>query len=185
MVKSMIAQPVELKYFDQVQVIGATAVGNIYNQSDITRGSDVTQRVGNQVTIKSVDLRCSAKLSPNVDYAAIRFLLLVDKQGYNTPTVADVLEPAQLNTTYTDIIPYHWDYRKRFKILHDEVIQLVKYSTAYSYRHVVDKLNLTSYNIGASTTFSNQIYILIIGAETNILNLSTFQWFCRIEYTDE
>lgn len=107
MVKSMIAQPVELKYFDQVQVIGATAVGNIYNQSDITRGSDVTQRVGNQVTIKSVDLRCSAKLSPNVDYAAIRFLLLVDKQGYNTPTVADVLEPAQLNTTYTDIIPYH------------------------------------------------------------------------------
>jgi len=181
----MIAQPVETKYFDQVQVLGATAVGNIYNQTDITRGAEVTQRVGNQVMIKSIDLRCSASISANVDKAAIRFLLLVDKQGYNTPTVADVLEPAQLNTTYTDIIPYHWDYMDRFKILHDEVLQLVKYSTGYINKHVHIKLNLKCHNIGASTTFANHVYILIIGSETNILNLSTFQWFCRTEYTDE
>ena len=176
----------EHKYFDQIQVLAAVSAGNLYCQSDITRGDEVTQRIGNQVMLKNMDFRCSASINSSVDKAMIRFILFVDRQGYNAPVVADVLEPANLGTAYTDLVPYHWDYRKRFSILHDEVIPLNKYSSnAYTYRRVKKNLNLQSYNIGASTTFANQVYILIIGSELNVLNLSTFQWSMRIEYTDD
>jgi len=185
LVKSIVNQSVEHKYFDQIIVLNAVQTGNIYNISDITRGDEVTQRIGNQVTLKQLDFRCSASINTNVDKAMVRFLLLVDKQGYNAPTVADVIEPANLGTPYTDILMYHWDYRRRFKILHDEVIPLNKNgSNGYSARHITLKLNLESMNIGASTTFTNQIYLIVLGSETNVLDLSTFQWMSRITFTD-
>ena len=83
MVKSIIAQPVEHKYFDQSLQFGAVVAGNIYCISDITRGDQVTQRIGNQVTLRLLDFRASFSINPNVDKAMIRYLIVVDKQGFN------------------------------------------------------------------------------------------------------
>lgn len=186
MVKSMISQPVEHKYFDQSLAFGAVVGGNIYNISDITRGDQVTQRIGNQVMLKKIDFRASFSINVNVDKAMIRYLLLVDKQGYNAPGVTDVLQSGLVGTTYTDICPYEWDYRRRFKILHDEVVPLNKNgSNGYTFRQLNMKLNLESTYIGASTTFTNQVYLIVIGSETNILDISNFQYHSRIEFTDE
>jgi hypothetical protein len=186
MVKSMISQPVEHKYFDQSLALGAVVNGNIYNISDITRGDQVTQRIGNQVTLKKIDFRASFSININVDKAMIRYLLLVDKQGYNAPSVTDVLQSGLVGTTYTDICPYEWDYRRRFKVLHDEVVAMNKNgSNGYTFRQLSIKLNLESTYIGASTTFTNQIYLIVIGSETNILDISNFQYHSRIEFTDD
>lgn len=186
MVKSMMSQPVEHKYFDQSLALGAVVTGNIYNISDITRGDQVTQRIGNQVTLKKIDFRASFSINLNVDKAMIRFLLFVDKQGYNAPSVTDVLQSGLVGTTYTDICPYEWDYRRRFKVLHDEVVALNKNaSNGYTFRQLCLKLNLESTYIGASTTFTNQIYLIVIGSETNILDISSFQFHSRIEFTDD
>lgn len=186
MVKSMISQPVEHKYFDQSLALGAVVNGNIYNISDITRGDQVTQRIGNQVTLKKIDFRASFSINTNVDKAMIRYLLLVDKQGYNAPSVTDVLQSGLVGTTYTDISPYEWDYRRRFKVLHDEVVAMNKNgSNGYTFRQLSVKLNLESTYIGASTTFTNQIYLIVIGSETNILDISNFQYHSRIEFTDD
>ena len=186
MVKSMISQPVEHKYFDQSLALGAVVGGNIYNISDITRGDQVTQRIGNQVMLKKIDFRASFSINVNVDKAMIRYLLLVDKQGYNAPSVTNVLQSGLVGTTYTDICPYEWDYRRRFKILHDEVVPLNKNgSNGYTFRQLNMKLNLESTYIGASTTFTNQVYLIVIGSETNILDISNFQYHSRIEFTDE
>lgn len=186
MVRSMITQPVEHKYFDQSLQFGAVVAGNIYCISDITRGDQVTQRIGNQVTLKKLDFRASFSINPNVDKAMIRYLLLVDKQGFNAPIVTNVLQSGLVGTTYTDICPYEWDYRKRFKILHDEVVPLNKNgSNGYSFRHLNLKLDLESMHIGASTTFTNQIYLIVIGSETNILDISSFQYHSRLEFTDD
>lgn len=186
MVKSMISQPVEHKYFDQSLALGAVVNGNIYNISDITRGDQVTQRIGNQVTLKKIDFRASFSISTNVDKAMIRYLILVDKQGYNAPSVTDVLQSGLVGTTYTDICPYEWDYRRRFKVLHDEVVAMNKNgSNGYTFRQFSIKLNLESTYIGASTTFTNQIYLIVIGSEINILDISNFQYHSRIEFTDD
>lgn len=186
LVKSMVSQPVEHKYFDQSLQIGAVVAGNIYCISDLTRGTDVTQRIGNQATLKSLDFRASFSINSLVDKAMIRYILFVDKQGYNAPTVIDVLQAGLVGTSYTDIAPYEWNYRKRFKILHDEVVALNKNgSNGYSFRSMRKDLNLTATYIGASSTFTNQVYLIAIGSETNILAISSFQYHSRIEFTDE
>lgn len=185
-VKSLQTKSVENKYFDQSLSSGVTAVGLLYNISDITRGTDVTQRVGNQVTLKSIEFRLSFSLNSNVTKAAVRFLVVLDKQGYNAPVVSDILEPGLINTTYTDIAPYHWDYRKRFDVKKDEVVSLTKGGPQeYTTRHFVMPLNLQSQHIGASTTFKNQLYLLVIGSELNIANISSFQYHSRLIFTDE
>lgn len=177
---------IEPKYFDQTIANNPTTSGNIANISDITRGNDVTQRVGNEVFLKTIEFRISASLNTNVTKAAIRYIVMVDKMGYNAPVPSDVLETALLGTVYTDISPYVWDYRKRFTILKDEVLSLTKGGpNEYVTRHFTLRLGFNSYNIGAGTTFKNQIYILIVGAETNVLNLSTFQYNSRLIFTDE
>ena len=105
--------------------------------------------------------------------------------GYNAPVASDVLETALLGTVYTDVSPYFWDHHKWFTILSDEVLSLTKGGpNEYVARHF-SQLNVHSYDIGAATTFKNQIYILIVGAETNVLNLSTFQYNSRLVFTDE
>lgn len=186
MVKSMVNKPAELKYFDQSLSFGAVVAGNIINISDVTRGTDVTQRIGNEIFLKEIQFRMSFSISPNVDKAAIRYIVLVDLQGYNAPVVTDVLEAGLVGTTYTDIAPYHWDYRKRFRILTDKVMNLVKYSEhGYIQKRFTLPLNIKSYNIGAGTTFKNQIYLLVIGSETNVLNISNFQYHSRLIFTDE
>lgn len=182
----MIAAPAELKYFDQSLALGAVVAGNIYNISDITRGTEVTQRVGNEVLLKSVKVRMSFSINPNVDKAMIRYIYLLDTMGANAPVVTDVLEAGLVGSTYTDIAPYYWDYRKRFRILRDEVVAMNKYSSnAYSHREFELSLNVKSYNIGASTTFKNHLYLLLIGSETNVLNISNVQYHTRVIFTDE
>lgn len=188
-VKSLVKgmqKKVELKYFDQTIAVNPVTAGGITNVSDITRGDEVTQRVGNQVFLKLIEFRLSASLNTNVTKASIRYIILVDKMGYNAPTPSDVLESGLLGTVYTDVSPYVWDYRKRFTILRDEVLSLTRGGpNEYLTRHLTLKLGFNSFHIGASTTFKNQIYILIVGAETNVLNLSTFQYNSRLVFTDE
>lgn len=186
MVKSMISKPVEHKYFDQSLQIGAVVAGNLFNISDITRGDQVTQRIGNQVTLKVLNFRASFSINSLVDKAVIRYLIIHDKQGMNAPVVTDILQAGLVGTSYTDICPYEWDYRKRFRVLHDEVVPLNKNaSNGYSFRMFKLQLNINSQHIGASTTFQNQIYLLVIGAETNVLAISSFQYHSRLEFTDE
>lgn len=184
-VRSMVKTPEE-KYFDQIQVINPITAGNLTCISDITRGVEVTQRVGNEVSLKYMDVRISASLNANITKAAIRYIIFVDTMGVNAPGPADILEIGLLGTVYTDISPYNWDYRKRFRIKRDEVLSLTKGGTnEYLAKHFRIPLNIKGYNIGAGTTFKNAVYIMMVGAETNVLNLSTFQYGIRLVYTDE
>jgi len=186
MVKSMIAKPVETKYFDQSQAQGAVNAGTITCVTDITRGTDVTQRIGNEVMLKEMQVRMSFTINANVNTSVIRYVFAVDTMGVNAPSVGDVLESGLLSTGYTDIAPYYWDYRRRFKILHDDSVGLCKYANnAYLFKHFTLPLGFRSSNIGASTTFKNHVYLIIVGAEANVLNISNVQYHLRTLFTDE
>lgn len=183
--KSM-SKPVELKYFDQTIAINPVTTATLHNISDITRGDQVTQRIGNEVFLKNIEFRASALLSPNTTNGTIRYFVFVDTMGYNAPVASDLLESALLGTNYTDISPMNWDYRKRFIIKKDEVISLTKGGpNEYWFKSFTIPLNVKSFHIGAATTFKNQVYILIVGTETNVLNLSTFKYNSRLVFTDE
>jgi len=104
----MIARPAETKYFDQYQIsTGVTAAGTITNISDITRGNEVTQRVGNQVSLKEIFFRVGMYIHASATQTAVRVIVLLDTMGTNAPVVADVLEAAFLGSVYSEVAPYY------------------------------------------------------------------------------
>lgn len=176
---------VETKYFDQYSAGSLPVTGIIPCLTDITRGTDVIQRIGNQVTLKHMRFQLTTTIHPNGINAYMRVLLVLDKQGYNTPTIADVLEPLGLSSPFTAIIPTRWDYRKRFKILFDEKILLTQAAFTAGATEVRLPLNIVSQNIGASTTFTNQIYLILLTTEQNVLALPGYYFWSRVEFTDD
>jgi len=187
LVKSIVNQPVERKYFDQSLSGGITCTGGMTNISDVTRGVEVTQRIGNQITLKELQMRLYFDLNPNVETTAIRYLIVLDKQGYNAPVISDVLESGLLGGSYTSICPLYWDYMRRFRVLRDEVVTLVKGGSNQCVQRnfTINLKGIKSYHIGASTTFANQIYLVQVGNETNVLDISTMMYHSRLIYTDE
>jgi len=177
----------ETKYFDQFSSASLPATGVIACITDITRGTDVIQRIGNQVTFTRLDLRIYVKISSvaAVTSQAIRCLLVLDTMGVNAPIVSDVLDAGFLGSTYTQVAPYYWDYRKRFKILYDQVYALNEASNQSEHHVKHMPLKVVSQNIGASTTFKNQVYILLFSNETNVLQLPTFWWTSRVYFKDD
>lgn len=184
-VVNILKQGVEKKYFDQYASSTLTNAGYIACITDVTRGTDVTQRVGNQITFTGLDLRLYTKIAVGIDAQTVRVLLVLDTFGTNAPNFTDILESAFIGSTYTQNAPYYWDYRKRFRILHDHVHALNENSNQSEnvFRHI--KMNIVSQNIGASTTFKNQIYILLVSNESNLLALPVYWYTTRLYFTDE
>jgi hypothetical protein len=177
----------ETKYFDQFSSANLPATGVIACLSDVTRGTDVTQRIGNQITFTRIDLRIYVKISTaaGVQAQAIRCLLVLDTMGANAPIVADILDAGFLGSTYTQSAPYYWDYRKRFRILYDQVFALNDASNQSENHFKAIPLKVVSQNIGAATTFKNQIYIVLVSNEPNVLQLPTFWYTTRLYFRDE
>jgi len=184
MIKSM--SPCEIKAFDQTYALNPTHTASLQNLSDITRGVEVNQRVGNEVFLKHAEFRMNFTLNTEyVAYTSIRYIIFIDTMGVNAPVPADLLELGLLGTEYAVISPIYWEYRKRFVIKRDEVVNL---NSGHNQEQALTfniPLNLRSYNIGSATTFKNQLYILVVGNESNSAHLSTLIYNCRLQFTDE
>lgn len=181
----MMVKDVEMKYFDQYSSGSIPVAGSITNITDITRGVEVTQRVSNQVTLKHLSFRLTTNIHPSAINSYTRAILVLDKMGMNAPTIAEVLEPLYLSSPFTAVAPYQWDYRKRFKILYDQKVLLTQAAFTAASLGTDLSMNVQSYNIGASTTFKNHVYLIILSTEQNILALPGFYWQTRVTYTDE
>jgi len=184
-VKAVLKKEVEVKYFDQYSAGSIPVAGTITNISDITRGNDVTQRVANQVTLKHLTLRLTTNIHPSATNSFTRVLVVRDKQGMNAPLIADILEATYLSSAFVAVAPPYWDYRLRFKILYDEKLLLTQAAQTANCLTAEIPLNFPSQHIGASTTFINQIYLIVLSTEQNVLALSGHYWQSRIQFTDE
>lgn len=184
-VRSMIDKQSELKYFDQYGNGTVSYSGSIVLISDLTRGTDVTQRIGNEVTIKNVNVKAMFNIHPSEPSVFTRLLLVLDKQGMNLPSVSEILEPIAINTPLAPTAYVTWDYRKRFSILGDKVVLMTQNAFQNQWIEFNVKLNVKCYNIGASTTFKNHVHLIWISNEGNLLTLPGVYWNTRITFSDE
>lgn len=181
----MMTQQVEIKYFDQFSAGSIPVAGTLTNISDITKGTDVTQRIGNQVTLKHLHVSLTANIHPSAVNAYIRMLVVKDKMGTNAPIMADILDAGYLASPFCSIAPTYWDYRKRFQILYDQKALLTQQAFTACALTADLELNFESQHIGASTTFKNQLYLIILSTEQNVLTLPGHYWQSRLTFTDE
>jgi hypothetical protein len=174
----------ENKHFDVNLSQNCTSSGTLNLVSAITQGVDDTQRLGNTLYLKTLFLTTKLVLSSNSTHDEIRLIVLIDRQGYNTPAIFDIVEPALMGTSLSTISQYNHYYMSRFKILYDKTLKLSSgFSENLIWRRTIP-LRVASHYIGATTTFKNQIYVLHFSGQSNILAYPNISIGTRIIYTD-
>lgn len=175
-------QKLEYKYTDTTVTQFATQAGQLSGLDYPSNGTGPSQRVGNEITVKSVEVRYHVSLN-GATANAVRLMLLVDLQGYNSPAVTDILTPANVGSAFCPISTFHYPYRKRFRILWETLFVLY---TAYPEQVSRVKLpvSLTSAFVGAST-FVNQLYWLVCSDESNAANYPVVNACLRVVYSDQ
>jgi len=179
-----VARKPENKHFDVNISQSSATTGTLTLLSAVGQGVDDTQRVGNTLYLRTLFLVTQIGLNLAATSQSIRLIILIDKQGYNAPSVGDVIEPALLGGGLAPISQYNHYYMSRFKILYDKTL---KVSTGYGENLIWKRtipLRVNSHYIGTSTTFKNQIYILHFSNETNNLQLPLLNASARIIYND-
>lgn len=174
-------QKIEYKYTDTTVTQFATVNGQLSGLDYPPNGTGPSERIGNEITVKSVEVRYHAALNGSTA-SAVRLMLLVDLQGYNSPAVTDILAPANVGSVFCPISTFNYVYRKRFRILWETLFTIY---TAYPEHVGRIKLpvSLTSAFVGAST-FVNQMYWLVCSDESNPTNYPVVNACLRVLYSD-
>lgn len=177
--------PAETKYYDFNITQGPMWTGLLNILSNIPAGNLEGERIGNSAFLKGMYANFIINKNPAlIGTQNIRVILFIDKQGYNTPVITDVLEPALLGTVNAPLALYNKNYLNRFTILYDKIVTVndSKTETVILKRYI--RLRKKAHYIGLGTSFSNQVYLLHISSEGNILQLPTVSASFRTIYTD-
>lgn len=174
----------ENKHYDVNLSQTIVATGTLTLLSNIGQGVDDTQRLGNTLHLRSLYLNVIVNQASTSFSDTFRILIVRDRQNYNTPAVADILEPGVLGGGLAPIAQYNHYYMSRFKILYDKTFHLSQGGgEVFSMKRWIP-IFCDSHYIGASTVFKNQIYLLHVGNNTNILQSPTINTCARIIYQD-
>lgn len=193
-VKKIIGSRIEVKYFDQTSQYGQIDRASICNPlSHIVQGVGNTQRVGAQVTYKSLDLRITAYYNGGIVGSANHVLRIfvfkwLDDDGVNVPTQASVLQYAGAIGDYRNIVsPVNWESwrQKDIVVLYDRAFSIGEGSSLLAF-HKKIKVRGTANFTAAALTGTGNIYMLLCaddatGAHTPDLQV---QWWSRITFTD-
>jgi len=176
----------ELKYFEQYAAGPISIAGNIVNISDITQGTDVTQRIGQQVKFSHCELKFHLTIAGAATPEINRVMLVMDMQGYNAPVIGDIVEPLFAATAWMPIATLNWNYKRRFQVLFDRAFAMNNAATPNVVCEKRVRLGGKVANyIGASTTFKNQIYLLFMTSESNVLALPNYYFTFRLYFHDD
>jgi len=174
----------ENKHYDTFGTVTITQNGTLSLLSGVTsQGVQDVQRIGDSIYASSIFIKLSFITNPSASYDNIRIIFLKDLQGYNAPSVVDILEVGTLGSGFAPFSQYNHYLMSRFKIISDRIYNLntgYKKSMALSkYVSVKSKIQF----IGGST-FKNQIYMLLVGDNSNVLQLPICNFVARIIYND-
>lgn len=177
--------PSEIKHMDYNISQNSPQTGGLTLFSNVSQGTDVVQRVGNKLYLVSINVRMRIKLHPSsTSPTSVRLILVLDKQGYNSPVASDILENSTLGTGLATMSQYNSYYQNRFSILMDSVLTVDDDDRVKMVNKTI-QLHKTSFYIGSGTTFSNQVWLLHLSDESNALHLPYVEGSNRLYFTDD
>lgn len=153
----------ESKYWDTATSASIDFSGTVYDLSAVTQGVADTNRIGDQLFPKSLELRMSMVAGDSTNL--IRMLIIRYKMDTSItggpPPTANVLQ--YTSATHTPLSPVHHDLRKTFDIIHDELFCLVQ--NASNGQMIVNRV----FNLGrvpinfvaGATTGANKIFMVL------------------------
>ncbi len=164
-VKKMIQSNIELKSFDEA--LGGVTVSDtpiIARWFAITQGVGNTQRIGNQINCKYMQLKYQMSAGDNTNIMRyIVFQWREDNLG-NAPSVDDILYRGANSNPWTNAL-YNYDNRHQYTILYDRRHQLDYDNPTDTFggsNYLKIKHKKMDYPIPAAITGTNAIYILVV-----------------------
>lgn len=154
-------------------------------------GSDIGQRIGREVTMRSIEIRFCARNMVSDTTQQIRWLVVYDRQTNAAGcTLGQVLQTAN-NVQEVMTSPRNLENRSRFKILHDESTSAPGSATGNGVstieRHWYRKLrHPVTFNSGTAATVADintgSLYLFVAtGLASDGFSL---QWYTRVRYED-
>lgn len=155
--------------------------GVVFNLFSIVQGDGQSQRIGDEVHIKSILARFSIVHGDTNNMVRVVILRWLNDQADATPT--NILEG--ISSTQAPLSPFNWNYRRDFVVLYDNLFACSTYTNA----NLVEKLYIKrvgklQFNPAASTVKSNGLYLFAI-SDSSIAPHPTIQYYTSIPYTDQ
>lgn len=185
----------EWKWFDLVMSNTGNAVSGVIvpTLNSIPQGTDVSSRIGNKITVKSIHLKFSSFLDNTLTAGLfsggnVRTIVYCDKQCNGAAAT-----PGEIMATSTIVGHYNVNEEDRFVILKDTTkhIQLEAVTTANTaqsiiYQDIYIKCNIDIQyslpNAGISFVSSNNLGVLFF---SDTASINVVSGTARIRYTDD
>ena len=185
--RGLLLNPGELKSVDTLVSLAADSTTAVKLLNGIPRGDEISERIGRQVTLKSIEMRLRSKVTAGtgVDQEH-RIIVVYDRQTNAAAcSVADVL--ASSNVLY----PRNLENRRRFRILFDRIVQLNASAESGSHKIIkwYRRLNHpVTFNAGDAGTVADittgSLYCLVIGSEAAGATAGTVSGRVRVRFDD-
>lgn len=185
----MITGP-EWKYADVTGTYAVDSTGALALLNGIVPGTAATERIGQKITIRSLELRGYNYVTPTdgLDQLHRRILVLDSQTNAAALTIAQVLQTANVFS------PRNLQNRKRFKILYDKTFTLNASAEAGSRRWFkmymkFRKPIITDYNTGTAGTVAdivtNSLYLINLGTNPAGVTAGGASSWIRMRYSDD
>lgn len=191
--KQVIAQQdkkeLELKLYQRPEVVGATIdnAGVIYNlSSDMSQGVLNNQRIGDQISLKSLLIRLQVQAADAATYNTMRVIIF---RWFCTgnPLSSSVLQNS-VSTLIRPLSPLSISNSKQLQVLYDNIYQLSNSAAVSIGAITVDKLYIKlrghgQWQSNTTTPEQGQVYLLAI-SDSAAVDAPELSFISRLRYTD-
>lgn len=158
----------------------------------ISSGADSSQRVGRQVTMRSIDLRFNATVGTTPTPANVRAVLLYDAQPNGSmPALPSIFAPG-VGGNIDDTSMMNLNFRDRFWVIADTTVSVSPQGPEIVYRKKHRKINTDvtfSSNGGTMAAISTgAVYLIFLpssAAGATAPTAAVVNYFVRVKYTDQ
>lgn len=206
-VRKELAKEIEFKDYNRASAPNSvTSAGVIEYLTNISGGTNDSQRIANEITIKSLDLRYEITAAGNDITNIVRVILFRDMSAgpavtppvvATTPTGAGVLQSQSddpvpvvyITNGLQAVQPFLSENRDRYKILMDRTHVLgdatnsnLPYRVVAS-RYIKKNMKVKYYDSNANSSDKGSLYLMFI-SDSSAINHPVYVFNCKIIYTD-
>lgn len=180
----------ELKYIDMSLLNTNTGTTwNVYNLTVIPQGLLDSNRVGDEVEVKDIELRIRTYVNSSAGVTnASSVLRVVIAQYYEDTTIAALTAGEFFSTTTGGsayLSTYNHDTRRTYKILYDDSMTVNATGEASASRVIMVKPGRKKIRfVGAGNNAEGHIILLTVSDTLSTLYPPTVDWYSRVNYVD-
>lgn len=177
-----------IKYLDSVLIAqNVTAVGIVSALYNVPQGDAQSQRVGDVIFIRDLELTFSLEMA-NADVYTTSRIIIFQWKPNSLPTVSSILQTPTANTCYSQ---YNFQNQDMYVVHYDKLFHQSGTATNPTETSNVGVLQQkvrvghreVEYSLGSTTAMTNQSWILYI-SDSAIVPFPVINWLVRVRYAE-